>query len=120
MRHNLQIMKLCLNFLFIFSFTIFSAQNKELNFSSHKKTDPVNIDFKNAQHNSSDSILTTESKENPIISGKKTESTEELIADQNTNIVQEINAVLNYKVNRVWKRDLYCLVCENYDSGRLA
>lgn len=120
MGHKLQIMKLCLSLLFLFCFTIFSAQQKVSDSSSQKKTDAENIDRKNAQPNSSDSVIVPERKENPLIFTKKTESTEDSIADQNISILQEINTVLNYKLNRVWKRDLYCLVCENHDSRRMA
>ncbi|AYN00093.1 hypothetical protein [Chryseobacterium sp. 3008163] len=130
-------MKSYLNLLFIFCFTIFSAQNKELNSSSQKvkvKTDTIlNVNNEKSQSYNSDSALLLEKKEKNLTDDKKIKSpdhkkasetksdTEKSIADQNINIVQEINAVLNYKVNRVWRKDLYCLVCiKNSNPGRAA
>lgn len=130
-------MKSYLNLLFIFCFTIFSAQNKELNSSSQKvkvKTDTIlNVNNEKSQSYNSDSALLSEKKEENLTDDKKIKSpdhkkapetksdTEKSIADQNINIVQEINAVLNYKVNRVWRKDLYCLVCiKNSNPGRAA
>lgn len=137
MGHNYQIMKSYLNLLFIFCFTIFSAQNKEPNFSNQKmtetKTTILNIDTERSQSYHSDSALLSEKKEDHLINEKKIKSpdhkkasetksdTEKTVADQNINIVQEINAVLNYKVNRVWRKDLYCLVClKNSDPRKAA
>lgn len=113
-------MKLCLNLLFFFCFSVFSAQHKASDSLNQKKTDAVNIHPKTAQSSSLDASAGAESKEYLRTSIKKTESIDETVADQNTSIVQEINAVLNYQLNRVWKRDLYCLVCENYSRGRMA
>jgi hypothetical protein len=115
-------MKAHLNLLFLFCFTIFSAQNKEPDSSNQKMTDTktmiLNIDHEKSQSYNSDSALLSEKKEDNLIDEKKTEKS---IADQNINIVQEINAVLNYKVNRIWRKDLYCLVCiKNSDPGRAA
>lgn len=130
-------MKSYLNLLFLFCFAIFSAQNKEPDSSNQKMTDTktaiLNIDHERSQSYNSDSVLLSEKREDHLIDEKKIKSldhkkasetksdTEKSIADQNINIVQEINAVLNYKVNRVWRKDLYCLVCiKNSDSGRAA
>ena len=130
-------MKSYLNFLFIFCFAIFSAQNKEPDSSKQKMTDTkitiLNIDNERSQSYNYDSVLLSDKKEDHLIDEKKIKSrdhkkasetksdTEKSIADQNINIVQEINAVLNYKVNRVWRKDLYCLVCiKKSDPGRAA
>jgi hypothetical protein len=130
-------MKSYLNLLFIFCFTIFSAQNKEPDSSNLKmtvKTDTIlNVNNEKSQSYNSDSALLSEKKKDNLTDEKKINSpdhkkasktksdTEKSITDQNINIVQEINAVLNYKVNRVWRKDLYCLVCiKNSDSGRSA
>ncbi|UFH33462.1 hypothetical protein LNP04_07070 [Chryseobacterium sp. C-71] len=128
-------MKSYLNLLFIFCFTIFSAQNKEPDSSNQKvkvKTDTI-LNVNNGKSQSYNSALLSEKKKENLTDDKKIKSpdhkktsqtksdTEKSIADQNINIVQEINAVLNYKVNRVWRKDLYCLVCiKNSDSGRAA
>ncbi|MGI9650202.1 hypothetical protein [Chryseobacterium sp. RLHN22] len=107
-------MKLYLILLFMFSFALFSAQNKELFNETQITSDSVSLknkalleqnikDLKNIQ---SDSETKPEKKDT--------------IAKQIT-VVQEINAILNYKVNRVWREDLYCLVClKNYRSARMA
>lgn len=130
-------MKSYLNLLFIFCFAIFSAQNKEPDSSNQKMTDTktmiLNIDHEKSQSYNSDSVLLSEKKEDHLIDEKRIKSpdhkkasetksdTEKSIADRNINIVQEINAVLNYKVNRVWRKDLYCLVCiKTSDPGRAA
>lgn len=97
------------------------------------KTAILNIDNEKSQSYNSDSILQSEKRGDHLIDEKKIKNpdykkasetksdTEKSIADQNINIVQEINAVLNYKVNRVWRKDLYCLVCiKNSDPGRAA
>lgn len=96
-------MKLFLTLLFIISFALVSAQNKELI---------------NEKQNISDSILISKTKKNDLISKVDKEAsadtksnTERSNLVQNINIVQEINTVLNYKVNRIWREDLYCLVC---------
>lgn len=129
-------MKSYLNLLFIFCFAIFSAQNREPDSSNQKitetKTTILNIDNEKSQSYNSDSVLLSEKKEDHLIEKKiksrdqkkaseKKSDIEKNLADQNINIVQEINAVLNYKVNRVWRKDLYCLVCiKNSDPGRAA
>lgn len=130
-------MKLYLNFLFILFCTIFSAQNKESNSLNKEKTiaktSVLNINREKYQSKFSDSILVTESKKDNLISEKNVKTLdskkafseiktdqEKSTAEQNISIEQEINAVLNYKVNRVWRRDLYCFACENYDSGKVA
>ncbi|OBW39526.1 hypothetical protein AB670_04136 [Chryseobacterium sp. MOF25P] len=103
-------MKLFLTLLFIISFALVTAQNKELI---------------NEKQNISDSILISKTKKNELISKveKETSSdtksnTEKSDLAENINIVQEINTVLNYKVNRIWREDLYCLFCGK--SSRLS
>lgn len=106
-------MKLFLTLLFIVSFALVSAQNKEL----------INV-----KRNISDSTLISESKKNNLISkvhketsSEKKSNTEKSNIAQNINIIQEINTVLNYRINRIWRQDLYCLVCvKNYNSERAA
>jgi len=106
-------MKLFLTLLFIVSFALVSAQNKEL----------INV-----KRNISDSTLISESKKNNLISKVDKEAladtksnTDKSNLAENINIVQEINTVLNYRVNRIWRQDLYCLVCmKNHNSERAA
>jgi hypothetical protein len=106
-------MKLFLTLLFIISFALVSAQNKELNDEKQNISDPTFI---------------SESKKNELISKVEKEtssdirsSTERSNLAENINIVQEINTVLNYKVNRIWREDLYCLVCgKSSRSSRIA
>lgn len=106
-------MKLFLTLLFIISFALVSAQNKELII---------------VKRNFSDSTLISESKKNSLISKVDKEvsadtksNTDKSDLAENINIVQEINTVLNYRVNRIWRQDLYCLVCmKNYNSERAA
>lgn len=106
-------MKLFLTLLFIVSFALVSAQNKELI---------------NAKQNISDSTLISESKKNNLISKVDKEASADTKSNtdksnlaENINIVQEINTVLNYRVNRIWRQDLLCLVCmKNYNSERAA
>lgn len=106
-------MKLFLTLLFIVSFALVSAQNKELII---------------VKRNISDSTLLSESKKNELISkidegasADTKSNTDKSNLAENINIVQEINTVLNYKVNRIWREDLYCLVCvKNYNSERAA
>lgn len=98
---------------------------------TNTKTTILSIDNEKSQPYNS--ALLSEKKEKNLTDDKKIKSpdhkkasetksdTEKSIADQNINIVQEINAVLNYKVNRVWRKDLYCLVCiKNSNPGRAA
>lgn len=83
------------------------AQNEQL------KQDSTNI-----QNNFSKNMIANIDKENS--SDKKSNTKKSKIA-QNINIVQEINTVLNYRVNRIWREDLYCLVCmKNYNSAKVA
>ncbi|MBD3903527.1 hypothetical protein NAL32_00495 [Chryseobacterium sp. Ch-15] len=106
-------MKLFLTLLFIISFALASAQNKEL---------------ANEKQNIADSTLISKSKKSELISKveKETSSdtksnTEKSNLAQKINIVQEINTVLNYKVNKIWREDLYCLVCgKSSKSSRVA
>lgn len=106
-------MKLFLTLLFIVSFALVSAQNKELTEEKQSISDPT---------------LLSESKKNELISKIDEEAsadtkskTEKSNLAENINIVQEINTVLNYKVNRIWREDLYCLVCgKSSRSSRIA
>lgn len=106
-------MKLFLTLLFIVSFALVSAQNKELII---------------VKRNISDSTLISESKKNSLISKVDKEASADTKSNtdksnlaENINIVQEINTVLNYRINRIWRQDLYCLVCmKNYNSERAA
>lgn len=104
-------MKLFLTLLFLVSFALVSAQNKDL----------INV-----KRNTSDSTLISKSKKNELISKVEKEAssdtksnTEKYPIAQNINIVQEINTVINYKINRIWREDLYCLVCQKNYSPRL-
>ncbi|MFY1047864.1 hypothetical protein [Chryseobacterium sp. GP-SGM7] len=107
-------MKLYLILLFICSFALFSAQNKEPNNEKQTISDSVSVEdkallernMKDLENIKSNSITKPE-KEGSIAKG--------------ITIVQGIDRILNYKVNRVWREDLYCLVClKNYRSGRMA
>lgn len=83
------------------------AQNEQL------KQDSTNI-----QNNFSKNMIVNIDKKN---SSDKKSNTEKSKIAQNTSIDQEINTVLNYRVNRIWRQDLYCLVCmKNYNSERAA
>lgn len=104
-------MKLNLSFLLIFIFTIFSAQKKS------SDTAAISQNKKN-QIISEKVAKTDETTEHKKVSSEQQKDTATLA--QNIDIVREINAVLNYKVNRVWRRDLYCFACEVYDSGKIA
>jgi len=107
-------MKSYLFLLFIFSFSLFSAQNKEEINETQITSDSVSLkdkallernmkDLKNIQSNS-----------------KIKPETKESVA-KGITIVQGIDRILNYKVNRVWREDLYCLVCrKNYSSKEIA
>ncbi|AZB30805.1 hypothetical protein [Chryseobacterium balustinum] len=106
-------MKLFLTLLFIVSFALVSAQNKDL----------INV-----KRNISDSTLISESKKSDFISKAEKETSSDIKSSpekstlaENINIDQEINTVLNYKVNRIWREDLYCLVCgKSSRSSRIA
>lgn len=107
-------MKLHLTLLFIFSFALFSAQNKELNHEKQIISDSVSLKDK--------AILERNMKdlENIKSNSKAKSETQESVA-KGITIVQGIDRILNYKVNRVWREDLYCLVClKNVRSGRMA
>ncbi len=83
------------------------AQNEQL------KQDSTNI-----QNNFSKNMIVNIDKKN---SSDKKSNTEKTKIAQNISIDQEINTVLNYRVNRIWREDLYCLVCmKNYNSERAA
>jgi hypothetical protein len=107
-------MKLHLTLLFIFSFALFSSQHKELNHEKQIISDSVSLKDK--------TILERNMKdlENIKSNSKAKSETQESVA-KGITIVQGIDRILNYKVNRVWREDLYCLVClKNFRSGRMA
>lgn len=90
-------------------------------FASHfifAQNEKLKQDSTNIQNNFSKNMIANIDKETS--SDKKSNTKKSKIA-QNINIVQEINTVLNYRVNRIWREDLYCLVCmKNYNSERAA
>lgn len=97
-------------------------------FASHfafAQSDSLKHDSANIQHKVPEIENSKAKQELSNIDKKKPSdtksNTEKSIVAQNINIVQEINTVLNYKVNRIWREDLYCLVCiKNYNSQRAA
>jgi len=115
-------MKLFLQFILLFSFHFIFAQNTEHKAENSLKQDSVNV------QNKVDEIMMVnvdEEKNNSNLNNQKTSldrksSKEKSEVAQNINIVQEINTVLNYKINRIWREDLYCLVCQKNYSPRLA
>lgn len=90
-------------------------------FASHfifAQNEKLKQDSTNIQNNFSKNMIANMDKKN---SSDKKSNTEKSKIAQNINIVQEINTVLNYRVNRIWREDLYCLVCmKNYNSERAA
>jgi len=100
-------MKSFLYLIFLFASHFVFAQNEQL------KQDSTNI-----QNNFSKNMIVNIDKKN---SSDKKSNTEKSKIAQNISIDQEINTVLNYRVNRIWREDLYCLVCmKNYNSERAA
>ncbi|KFE99916.1 hypothetical protein IX39_04505 [Chryseobacterium formosense] len=107
-------MKLYFILLFIFSFALFSAQNKQDINETQITSDSVSLKDKALLEQNLKDLETLKSN-----SKVKTE-TEESLA-KGITIVQGIDRILNYKVNRVWREDLYCLVCrKNYSSREIA
>lgn len=107
--------------LFCCHFTF--AQNSESIIEKKLKQDSTTLRSYNLEKNISDSASVSEKTK--VIDNKKSyfdteKDTDNSIANQHIDIVQEINAVLNYKINRIWRKDLYCLVCKNLDVGRVA
>lgn len=52
---------------------------------------------------------------------EKKEISEEKTSTAQTDIDLEIKAILDYRINRVLREDLFCLVCEAYSNkGQLA
>lgn len=107
-------MKLYLTLFFIFNFAGISAQNKKL-------TDPQTSRF--------DSLLIINDPTSQIITPDLRKINAHIISNtknkgsvvKNITIVQEISEILNYKANRIWRKDLYCLVCtKNSKSGQIA
>lgn len=102
-------MKSFLHLIFLFAFQFVFSQSLQC------KQDSTNI-----QNKTSESMIVIIDKENATKEKFKL-NTEKSNVAQNINIVQEINTVLNYRVNRIWRQDLYCLVCmKNYNSERAA
>lgn len=116
-------MKLFLQFILLFSFHFIFAQNTEHKPENSLKQDSVNVQNKVAEIMI---VNVDEEKNNSNLNNQKTSldrksSKEKSAVAQNINIVQEINTVLNYKINRIWREDLYCLVCQkNYSSRHIA
>lgn len=107
-------MKLYLILLFIFSFALFSAQNKQDMNETQITSDSVSLKDK--------AVLEQNMKdlENIKANSKAKPEAKKSVA-KGITIVQGIDRILNYKVNRVWREDFYCLVClKNYRSGRMA
>ncbi|MCD1118693.1 hypothetical protein [Chryseobacterium turcicum] len=104
-------MKSFLTFLFIFSvFALFSGQNKELTDKHQYVSDSTLM-----KNNYNSEIETKKLKEN------ETHPESEKVIAKKIIIVNAIDRILNYKVNRVWREDLYCLVCKkNYASREIA
>jgi|GEM_PF-1118161 len=125
-------MKLFLTLILLFSFHFIFAQNTEYKPENSLKQDSVNVQNKVAeimmvnvdkdksQSQTSDSEVKTKNLTTPKTSSDTKSTTEKSAIAQNINIVQEINTVLNYKINRIWREDLYCLVCQKNYSPRLA
>lgn len=104
-------MKSSLTFLFILStVALFSAQNKELTDKHQSVSDSTLM-----KNDYNLEIETKKLKEN------ETHSESEKVIAKKIIIVNAIDKILNYKVNRVWREDLYCLVCKkNYASREIA
>ncbi|WP_139420296.1 hypothetical protein [Chryseobacterium mulctrae] len=100
-------MKSFLPLILLFAFQFVFSQSEQL------KQDSTNI-----QNNFSKNMIVNIDKKK---SSDKKSNTEKPKIAQNISIDQEINTVLNYRVNRIWREDLYCLVCmKNYNSERAA
>jgi len=107
-------MKLFLILLFIFSFSLFSAQNKEGINETQITSDSVSLKDKALLEQNMKDLESVKSN------SKIKPETEKSVAKE-INMVQGIDRILNYKVNRVWREDLYCLVCrKNYSSREIA
>jgi len=124
-------MKLFLQFILLFSFHFIFAQNTEHKPEGSLKQDSANVQNKVAEimmvnvdkdkSQTSDSEVKTKNLTTPKASSDTKSTKEKSAIVQNINIVQEINTVLNYKINRIWREDLYCLVCQkNYSSRHIA
>ncbi len=124
-------MKLFLQFILLFSFHFIFAQNIEHKAENSLKQDSANVQNKVAEimmvnvdkdkSQTSDSEIKTKNLTTPKASSDTKSTKEKSAIAQNINIVQEINTVLNYKINRIWREDLYCLVCQkNYSSRHIA
>ncbi|MCU7618780.1 hypothetical protein NZ698_16415 [Chryseobacterium sp. PBS4-4] len=116
-------MKLLIQFIVLFCGQFIFGQNSEYTSEQKLKQDSTHLRSYHSEKNLLDStFVANKTKE---IENKKTfpnikKDNKQSISTQNIDIVQEINAVLNYKINRIWRQDLYCLVCENFDPGLAA
>jgi len=115
-------MKSFLTLILLFCCHFIFAQNIEHTPENKLKQDSVNLQNKVAEIMM---VNIDEEKNNSNLNNQKTSldrksSKEKSEVAQNINIVQEINTVLNYKINRIWREDLYCLVCQKNYSPRLA
>jgi hypothetical protein len=106
-------MKLLIQFIALFCCQFIFAQSFANIPEQKLKQDSTNIRSYHSEKKLLDSTSVADKT-------KGIENEKKSIVTQNIDIVQEINAVLNYKINRIWRRDLYCLVCENFDEGRAA
>lgn len=107
-------MKSYLFLLFIFSFSLFSAQNKEEINETQIISDSVSLKYKALLERNMKDLKNIQSN------SKIKPETQESVA-KGITIVQGIDRILNYKVNRVWREDLYCLVCrKNYSLKEIA
>ncbi len=116
-------MKLLIQFIALFCCQFIFAQGSERVSEQKFKQDSINLRSLSLDQYISDSASATDKTkeiENKKPSFDTKTDTEKSIATQNIDIIKEINAVLNYKINRIWRRDLYCLVCENFDAGKAA
>lgn len=105
-------MKLFLPIIFLLSchFTFAQSQPHE----NQSKADSVTTTLKQ-------SIVKTESQNPkiPKISTDKKSDPKKSVAEQDLDL--EIRAILDYRLNRVLREDLFCLICEvGFDDGQLA
>lgn len=107
-------MKLYLILFLIFSFALFSAQHTARINKTPITSDSVSLKDK--------AILeqNTKDPENINSNSRAKPETQESVVKEIT-IVQGLDIILNYKVNRVWREDLYCWVClKSLKSARVA
>jgi len=101
--------------LLIFSSTYILAQEQKLEKLSNNTIHEARHDEILTKINGTNSQA--ENKEKPSLT-LKYESKNNL---SQTDIDREIKAILDYRINRVLREDLFCLVCEAYSNrGQLA